>query len=44
MKIKLIGKGHYEVIHKGKYIGKFDKYDLDTLNNAQVGAILNFAD
>ena len=39
MKIKLIGKGHYEVIHKGKSIGKFD-----TLNNAQVGAILNFTD
>ena len=44
MKIKLIGKGHYEVIHKNKVIGRFDKYDLDTLNNAQVGAILNFAD
>ena len=44
MKIKLIGKGHYDVIHKGKSIGKFDKYDLDTLNNAQVGATLNFAD
>ena len=23
---------------------KIDKYDLDTLNNAQVGATLNFAD
>ena len=44
MKIKLIGKGHYEVINRGKSIGKFDKYDLDTLNNAQVGATLNFAD
>ena len=44
MKIKLIDKGHYEVIHKGKSIGKFDKYDLDTLNNAQVGATLNFTD
>ena len=43
-KIKLIGKGYYEVIHKGKSIGKFDKYDLDTLNNAQVGATLNFVD
>lgn len=42
MKIKLIGKGHYEVIYKGKSIGRFDKYD--TLNNAQVGATLNFAD
>lgn len=44
MKIKLIGKGHYEVIHKNKVIGRFDKCDLDTLNRAQVGAILNFAD
>ena len=44
MKIKKIKDGHYEVIHKGKSIGKFDKYDLDTLNNAQVGATLNFAD
>ena len=44
MKIKLIGKGHYEVIYKGKSIGKFDKYDLDILNNAKVGATLNFAD
>ena len=44
MKIKKIKEGHYEVIHKGKSIGKFDKYDLDTLNNAQVGATLNFAD
>ena len=44
MKIKLIGNGYYEVIHKGNSIGKFDKYDLDTLNNAQVGATLNFAD
>lgn len=44
MKIKLIGKGHYEVVYKGKSIGRFDKYDLDTLNNAQVGATLNFTD
>ena len=44
MKIKLISKGHYEVIHKSKSIGKFDKYDSDTLNNAQVGATLNLAD
>ena len=44
MKIKKIKEGQYEVIHKGKSIGKFDKYDLDTLNNAQVGATLNFAD
>lgn len=44
MKIKLIGNGQYEVIHKGKSIGKFDKCDLDTLNRAQVGATLNFAD
>lgn len=41
-KIKLIGKGHYEVVYKGKSIGRFDKYDLDTLNNAQVGATLSF--
>ena len=44
MKIKLISKGHYEVIHKGKSIGRFDKYDLETLNNAQIGATLNLAD
>lgn len=44
MKIKKIKEGHYEVIHKGKSIGRFDKYDLDTLNNAQVGATLNLAD
>lgn len=44
MKIKLIGKGHYEVIHKNKVIGRFDKYDLDTLNNAQVGATLSYSD
>ena len=44
MKIKLIGKEHYEVIHKGKSIGRFDKYDLDTLNHDQVGATLNFTD
>lgn len=40
MKIKLIGNGHYEVVYKGKSIGRFDKYDLDTLNNAQVGVFL----
>ena len=44
MKIKLIGKGHYEVINKGKSIGRFDKYDLETLNNAQIGATLNLVD
>ena len=44
MKIKKIKEGHYEVINKGKSIGRFDKYDLDTLNNAQVGVTLNFAD
>lgn len=44
MKIKLISNGHYEVIHKGKSIGRFDKYDLDILNNAQVGATLNYSD
>lgn len=44
MKIKLISKGHYEVIHKDKSIGRFDKYDLETLNNAQIGATLNLAD
>ena len=44
MKIKKIKEGYYEVIHKGKSIGRFDKYDLDTLNNAQVGATLNLAD
>ena len=40
MKIKLIGKCRYEIIHNDKSIGTFDKYDLDRLNNAQVGAIL----
>lgn len=44
MKIKKIKEGQYEIIHKGKSIGRFDKYDLDTLNNAQVGATLNLAD
>ena len=44
MKIKKIKEGQYEVINKGKSIGRFDKYDLDTLNNAQVGATLNFVD
>lgn len=29
---------------KIKLIGTFDKYDLDMLSNAQVGAISNFAD
>lgn len=40
MKIKLIGKKHYEVYYQDKPIGKFDAYDLDRLNNAQVGASL----
>lgn len=44
MKIKKIKDGQYEVINKGKSIGRFDKYDLDTLNKAQIGATLNFAD
>ena len=44
MKIRLIGKEQYEVIHKGRSLGRFDKYDLDTLNNAQAGATLNFVD
>ena len=44
MKIKKIKEGHYEVINKGKSIGRFDKYDLDTLNNSQIGATLNFVD
>ena len=44
MKIKKIKEGQYEVIHKGKSIGRFDKYDLDTLNNSQIGATLNFVD
>lgn len=44
MKIKLIGNGCYEVFHNGKSIGKFDKYDLDRLNNAHVGATLNIPD
>ena len=43
MKIKKIKEGQYEVIHKGKSIGRFDKYDLDTLNNAQIGSTLNLA-
>lgn len=40
MKIKLIGKQQYEILYEGKSIGKFDKYDLDRLNNAQIGASL----
>ena len=44
MKIKKIKEGQYEVIHKDKSIGRFDKYDLETLNNAQIGATLNLAD
>ena len=40
MKIKLIGNKHYEVYYKDKSIGKFDAYDLERLNNAQVGAFL----
>jgi hypothetical protein len=40
MKIKLIGKQKYEILYKDKSIGKFDKYDLDRLNNAQIGASL----
>lgn len=44
MKIKKIKEGQYEIIHKGKSIGRFDKYDLDMLNNAQVGSTLNLAD
>lgn len=40
MKIKLIGNGHYEIFYKDKSIGKFDKYDLERLNNVQVGAVL----
>lgn len=44
MKIKKIKEGQYEIINKGKSIGRFDKYDLDTLNNAQIGATLNLSD
>ena len=44
MKIQKIKEGQYEVIHKGKSIGRFDKYDLETLNNAQIGSTLNLAD
>ena len=40
MKIKLIGKGKYQIIYNSKVIGNFDKYDIKRLNNAQVGAIL----
>jgi hypothetical protein len=40
MKIQLISKGHYRVLHNNKVIGTFDKYDLDKLNNAQIGASL----
>lgn len=40
MKIKLIGKGKYQVINKDKIIGNFDKYDIERLNNAQIGATL----
>lgn len=40
MKIKLIGKRKYEILFQDKVIGEFDSYDLDRLNNAQVGASL----
>lgn len=36
--------GLQKMLKEKKVIGRFDKYDLDTLNNAQVGATLNFAD
>lgn len=42
MKIKLIGNGYYEVIYNNKSICKFDRYDLDRLNNSQIGASLIF--
>lgn len=42
MKIKLISTKCYEVFYKDKSIGTFDQYDLDRLNNTQIGATLNF--
>lgn len=40
MKVKLIGKKRYEIYYQDKSIGKFDTYDLDRLNNAQIRASL----
>lgn len=44
MKIKLIDNGHYEIIYKNKSIGKFDKYDIERLNNSQIGSSINYPD
>ena len=37
MRVKLVGKGQYEISHNNEVIGRFDKYDLDRLNNSQIG-------
>lgn len=37
MKLKLIGEGQYEIFYNKVVIGSFDKYDLDRLNNSQIG-------
>lgn len=37
MRLKLVGKEQYEVHYNDKVIGRFDKYDLDRLNNSQIG-------
>lgn len=42
MKIKLVAKHTYEVSLNDKVIGKFDRCDLDRLDNAQIGASLIF--
>lgn len=42
MRIKLIAKHTYEISLDDKVIGKFDRYDLDRLDNAQIGASLIF--
>ena len=44
MKIRLIGMEQQAGIHKGRSIGRFDKYDSAALHNAQARATLNFAD
>lgn len=42
MRIKLVAKHTYEVSLNNKVIGKFDRFDLDRLDNAQIGASLIF--
>ncbi len=37
MKLKLVGKEQYEIFYNNEVIGRFDKHDLDRLNNSQIG-------